>query len=64
MMRLMLLCVVTIGISGCVHDKVQAPPDASCSMYTIIKPSKNDTAETKAQILEFNRIYREVCGNQ
>lgn len=62
MKKLMLLWAATIGISGCVAT--QNPPtvvDSSCSAYQIIRPSRQDTPDTKRQVLAHNTIYRKLC---
>jgi len=60
MMKWMLLCAATIGISGCVHTQ-PAPVDSSCSAYQIIRPSRLDTLDTKRQVLAHNSVYRKLC---
>lgn len=62
MMKLTLLCAVTIGISGCASWRVALPEDASCSAYQIIRPSRQDTLGTKRQVLAHNNVYRKLCG--
>lgn len=63
MMRLMLLCVATTALSGCVTtQEQQAIPDSSCVAFSVIHPSQSDTLGTKRQVLEHNTIYRKICG--
>lgn len=65
MNRLIMLCVMTSAISGCVSTQgPQATPDSSCVAYQIIRPSRQDTAGTKRQVLEHNTVYRKLCGDK
>ena len=62
MTKLMLLCVVTIAISGCVHQQKAPPPvKGVCGAFGIIHPSRADTPGTKRQVLAHNEIYRATC---
>lgn len=64
MKKLMLLCVVTTGLSGCATvDGTPASqmPNRACGVFRIINPSQLDTAETKRQVLAHNRVYRSQC---
>lgn len=58
----MTLCVATSALSGCVMTK--AVPDTSCVAFSVIRPSRDDTLETKRQVLAHNTIYRKLCGNK
>lgn len=57
-----LLCVATIVISGCVSTGSKPVPVSNCSSFEIIRPSRQDTLETKRQVLAHNTVYRKVCG--
>lgn len=60
MKKLMLLCVVTIAISGCATTKSSAP-SVACSAFSVIQPSRADTIGTKRQVLVHNETWRELC---
>ena len=62
MLKLMTLCVATIAISGCVStQRPQAVPDSSCTAFQVIRPSRQDTLDTKRQVLAHNTVYRKIC---
>lgn len=58
----MLLCVAITAISGCASKGPRAVPDSSCAAFQIIHPSRQDTLDTKRQVLAHNTIYRKICG--
>lgn len=59
----MMLCAVTSALSGCVTtQEPKAVPDTSCVAFSVIHPSRDDTLETKRQVLAHNTIYRRICG--
>lgn len=62
MKKLMLLYVATSVLSGCVTAKETVVPDSSCAAYKIIRPSQDDTIDTKRQVLVHNTTYRRICG--
>lgn len=65
MRKLMLILVVTSAISGCASLKTpKSVPDASCVAFQIIHPSRQDTADTKRQVLAHNTVYRKLCGDK
>lgn len=65
MLRLMTLCVATTVISGCVSTQgPRAVRDTSCTAFQVIRPSRQDTLETKRQVLAHNTIYRKLCGGK
>jgi hypothetical protein len=65
MLRLMLLCGATIAISGCVSTQKPAPSvAANCAAYQIIRPSRQDTLDTKRQVLAHNSVHRKLCGDK
>lgn len=59
MTKWMLLCVVTIAISGCVTTPVTT--DTSCQSFKVIRPSQLDTMGTKRQVLAHNQTWRALC---
>lgn len=62
MLKWMLLLGLTTAISGCVSTKApRAVPDSSCAAFSIIRPSRQDTLDTKRQVLAHNTIYRKIC---
>jgi hypothetical protein len=62
MLKLMMLCGATIAISGCVSSQKAAPvAGADCGAYQIIRPSRQDTLDTKRQVLAHNSVYRKLC---
>ena len=62
MKKLMLLCGTIIAVSGCVSTQKTAPvAGADCGAYQIIRPSRQDTLETKRQVLAHNTVYRKLC---
>lgn len=62
MKKLMLLCVATIALSGCVTTSPKVTADSSCVAYKVIRPAKEDTIGTKRQVLVHNNTYRRICG--
>lgn len=60
MTKWMLLCAATIAISGCATTRQEAP-DVSCSSFSVIRPSRADTLDTKRQVLVHNNTYRALC---
>lgn len=65
MKKLMLLCAVTIAISGCAHQpKAPVPVQGACGAFNIIHPSRLDTPGTKRQVLAHNQIYRATCAHR
>lgn len=63
MLKLMTACAVISAISGCAHNpKLKAVPDASCAAFQVIHPSRQDTTDTKRQVLAHNTVYRKLCG--
>lgn len=63
MLKWTLLLSLTIATSGCVATKTpRAVPDSSCAAFSIIRPSRQDTLDTKRQVLAHNTIYRKICG--
>lgn len=56
----MMLCAVISVTSGCVSTG-STTVASGCSAFTIIRPSRQDTLETKRQVLAHNTVYREVC---
>lgn len=60
MTKWMLLCAATIAISGCATTR-QEVPDVSCSSFSVIRPSRADTPETKRQVLIHNQTWRAMC---
>lgn len=60
-----MLCVVISGLSGCVTTQgPKAVPDTSCVAFSVIRPSRDDTLETKRQVLAHNTVYRKICGSK
>jgi len=63
MLKSMMLCVATIALSGCVTSQGPKPvKDTSCVAFKVIHPSRDDTLDTKRQVLEHNTVYRKLCG--
>lgn len=63
MLKWTLLLSLTIATSGCVSTQGSRPvPDSSCAAFSIIRPSRQDTLDTKRQVLAHNTIYRKICG--
>ena len=63
MLRLMMLSVLTIGISGCQHTRPQVQ-DTACTAFEIIKPSRADTPGTKRQVLQHNTVWKKLCATK
>lgn len=65
MTRLMLLFAATIATSGCVTTSEPSVatriPDVSCTSFQIIRPSRDDTLDTKRQVLAHNNTWRALC---
>lgn len=60
MTKWMLLCAVTIAISGC--ETTKGMTDSSCQSFSIIRPARSDTLETKRQVLAHNQTWRALCN--
>lgn len=62
-LRLMMLFAAIFALSGCVTTQTpKAVPDSSCVAFSVIRPSRQDTLDTKKQVLEHNTVYRKICG--
>jgi len=65
-MRSMLLYVaISVALSGCVTTNSNpsvTSVNGACTAFRVINPVKEDTLETKKQVLTHNRTYRAVCG--
>ena len=65
--KLMMLLVVTSALSGCAGSPFgelipkATPIGAGCSAFEVIHPDRDDTLETKRQVLAHNQTYRELC---
>lgn len=51
------LCFLT----GCAGNGAMGVADSSCKSFRPIAMSKQDTTETKRQIVGHNRAYDEIC---
>ena len=49
-------------MSGCQSTTVIKVP--TCDGFSLIYPSRNDTLETKRQILAHNEFYEKVCKSE
>lgn len=50
------------ALSGCATtDSVRLTLPGACAAFSIIRPSRVDTLETKRQVLAHNQTYRAVC---
>jgi len=62
MPKWMLLCAMISAISGCASKpEMPVPQMGACSAFVIIHPSRQDTPDTKRQVLMHNRVYRSIC---
>lgn len=61
MPKLMMLLMATFALSGCQHTAQSTIPDSSCVAFSVIHPSRVDTADTKRQVLQHNTVYRRLC---
>lgn len=63
MSRLLLTSLVLLGLCAC---NAPAPLiiDSSCVAFAPIYASKQDTTETKRQILSHNQSWQSRCGGQ
>jgi hypothetical protein len=66
MLKWMMLSAMTFAISGCAVLGAKPEPVAptipnACAAFDIIRPSREDTEETKRQVLAHNRVYRITC---
>jgi hypothetical protein len=66
MPKWMTLFVVTFAISGCATFQKPEPMTnaGACASFSIIRPSRSDTEETKKQVLAHNRVYRITCESK
>lgn len=46
------------GVTGCQYTPVVI---TGCTAFEYIYPSRNDTLETKKQILVHNKVYKSFC---
>lgn len=63
MTKWMTLCAMIFAISGCasISPSQQVTVGNACGAFSIIRPSRLDTEETKKQVLAHNRVYRVTC---
>ncbi|QOF68990.1 hypothetical protein IFE17_09260 [Actinobacillus sp. GY-402] len=54
------LCLTTILMSGC-SQKATTVTNTGCMAFGKIYVSRQDTAETKRQVLNHNTVYEQVC---
>jgi hypothetical protein len=66
MLRSMTLFAAIFAISGCASFQKPEPVTNSgaCAAFSIIRPSRTDTEETKKQVLAHNRVYRITCESK
>jgi len=41
--------------------EINGPTDSACKSFKIIRASKQDTADTKRQVIGHNRAYEAIC---
>jgi predicted small lipoprotein YifL len=63
MLKSMTLLLATFALSACQHTQPKVIPDSSCVAFQVIRPSREDTAGTKRQVLAHNQTYRKICGS-
>ena len=64
--RLMLggLLVVSLSLMGCLATTSTSGISTCCDSFQIIRPSQEDTRETKRQIYEHNEVYEALCEEE
>ena len=54
------LCLASLLMSSC-SQKVISVKTSGCSAFGLIYPSREDTEETKRQVLNHNLTYEKIC---
>jgi len=66
MLKSMMPFAAIFAISGCAVLQKPEPVinSGACAAFSIIRPSRADTEETKKQVLAHNRVYRITCQSK
>ena len=51
-------------LTGCAIGGLETngPTDSACKSFKVIRASKQDTADTRRQVIGHNRAYEAICG--
>jgi len=60
MLRSTSVSILIFALSGCAHT-TPLIRDSACQAFVIIHPSRQDTADTKRQVLVHNTTWRRLC---
>jgi hypothetical protein len=65
MTKILAACAMSL-LTGCASGSIDfnGPTDSACKSFKPIRASKQDTEDTKRQVIGHNRAYDAVCPGQ